>query len=489
MAFEIVTAASAQGAVDRPLDAKLSEWVSLLDYYDDAVDQGDYAPALTRALAASTHVRIPSGSYTFNSPVDYIENMNLVGPGYPLTDGAGGAVITANNGFLKNPTAGDPDPERRRFLLSNLEILGDGTAVCIDGPFGGRIENCFIRGFTNGVRNNNSFLSRYVRTSFRDCTIGINLATANACRIEDCLFGADCLTAVDLLGLAPLPDGQNSGTPIIICGNNVNMSNASGAPRTAMKLRGVIAGYGNYFEDFTPDGATSGNVFVELIVNRFENAGFTWVGNEMNGQGEAAHAFLINGSHALTCDANGVITANRMIGFTGNTIEFGANNRIENLRIFDNNSSVTVGNLDPRATCRPLAQIGFNGAVSIAGSTFVPLPITQTVALDTANGATAAANTYRVRKAGYHKLIVTLVFATTSLDYPDIQFRIQRVGAGTLAEAATGLVFSSGTTHATASLSAIVHLAVDDDLQVQARNGENAVSGALTVEYLGNGSS
>ena len=59
--------ATPTGAVNRPINEKLSESVSVLDFGADPTGVADSAPAFQAAIAASLSIYIPAGTYTIGT--------------------------------------------------------------------------------------------------------------------------------------------------------------------------------------------------------------------------------------------------------------------------------------------------------------------------------------------------------------------------------------------------------------------------------------
>lgn len=299
--------------------------VNIRRYYQTG-DGSNWSPALTRALADSACVYFPQGSYTFSTPVDYIQGMVLIGAKEMKTSGVGGTRITANNGFVKNS-----DTTRKQIILKNLLIQGNRTAssVAIGGPFGGTIEGCRIVGFDTLIENASGYLAQYIRCSFANAAFGINTADANGTVIENCHFNADVVVQVSTRDITPLT-GVNSGLPLTIRENNFNLSDAT---TVCLRLRGQLDIRCNYFEKF--NGSTL-NTMIDIEANRFDHQGLIIESNEMNGQGANCRGIYLNGSHLnLDCPTEGRITTNRMLGLA-TYIEYGPNNRIPGLKIYGN---------------------------------------------------------------------------------------------------------------------------------------------------------
>lgn len=300
--------------------------VNIRKFYETA-DGSNWSPALNRALAVSPHVDFPAGSYTFVTPVNYIQGMVLTGAKEMKSSAVGGTRITANAGWLKNDNT-----TRKQIIIRNFYVKGNRTVdvAAIDGPFGGVIEGCRLDGFESLVRNASGYLCQYIRNSFNDASFGINTADANGVVIEDNHFDTSVEIQITNRDVTP-QSGTNNGAPIYLRGNNFNTASIT---TVACKLRGLIIGHSNYFEDFT--GGPSAATFLDLEVNRFDEMGIDWRGNEMNGQGNGVTAIRINGSHAppLSNSCSGMIAQNRIIGCL-NEVIYGTNNRIPGLTVLD----------------------------------------------------------------------------------------------------------------------------------------------------------
>lgn len=476
----IATGANAQ---TRDSLDKLREWVSIKDF----VSGTDYATALERAMLAHDFIYFPPGTYTFSRRVNVLNGKVLTGPWD--NDDAVTINVTNSNGWLLNPN-GATVSDRRSVTIMNMTIDGNGSGVGIQGAFGGTFKNLRIQNFMKGIENDSSFLSNYINCSFDDCTTcALDLADSNAVRISDCWFSSTCHIHIDNTSLPAIAPGNNSGTPMILENNNMNHGTAGGTNRTSVKLRGNFTFRGNYYEDYST--STSNNVFLEVTVNRFDDGACEIAHNEMNGQGMATRAIQFVGSHSLSCAANGIVTRNRMIGFTANSpIRAGSpalpsNNHITNLRIFDNNIN-TIDNLNPLATYRPMADIGFDTLVGVTGATYTTLPITQDIILDNASGSVST-NTYRIRKEGIYEMQASVTFqATNGTNYPLAEFRLTRNGTE-IDTSPVGVIGTAGDNRVQAVLRWQGQANFGDDFQIQARNCQNVTRGKLIVTWKGNG--
>lgn len=460
------------GAVSRDEQDKMREWVSIKDFHNSATNGTNYSPALVAAMNASRFVFFPPGTYNFTTQVTFLDNVTLAGPQFKTGRGTAAVQINVNNsnGWLLNPNRATVD-DRRSLSLLNLKVVGNGGGIAVNGSGGHTFTNCAFINFQKGIENPSSFLSQYIRCTFDDCTLkGLDLADSNAVRIEDCWFASTCQTAIDNTSLPATPPGNNSGTPMIVNGNNINQGNAGGTNRVGVKLRGNFTFIGNYYEDYST--ATSNNTFLEVTVNRFDDGGFEIAHNEMNGQGVATTAIRFVGSHDLACKADGVVTRNRMIGFS-DTMHAGSaaspnNNFITHLRVFDNNVN-TISNLNERGVYKPMVDMGFTSTVSITGAD-VTLPIAAITYFDNCDGVVGAGNIARPRKDGIYE-----IHADVSLS-----------AGGNVWLEKNGVEIARST-NGNGSVGAIVSCADGDSITLHAGSGGNATRGRLRFKWEGNG--
>jgi hypothetical protein len=481
--------ASGGGAATRTLLAKLRETPAVTDYIQPG-DAGDLSLAITRALAAGTNLRIPplagGGEYTMNSPIPFVDGMNIVGAnGWTLTSVGPMTRIYCPNGIALNGNT-----TRKRIYFKNVEFRGPGAASAVDGivgVFGGRVEECRFAGFRNHIRNASSFLSRYVRNSFYECSQNaISLADANGAKVEDNHFDASVHCHLSMLDETPVT-GNNNGYPIVIRGNNSNLSTVTGGNQVAFKLRGIVKFVDNYIEDFSP--AVSGNEFVHVLVNRFDNCGLEITGNEMNGQSKATCAIRIYGSHSLDCRANGIISRNRWLGMVtgdvlGGTVADPTLNNITYLRIFDNSTPTDIIGFNPVSRYRPMSTLGWDNNPSIAGATFLQMPISENVLYD--NATMSVSNQGRARKAGVYNISGAVTVQTTASNY-EVEYELRK-GAVVLYSGTHSLRFGANPTNVAITLPKLkVDFAVSENLTLWMRNGQTAPKGVIDMEWVGDG--
>lgn len=469
--------------------------MSILDFLLPA-DSGNHSLALARALTISVNVFFPDGSYNFPTAVDYVQGMRLFGGSRCHSNGTGGVQITAPNGFVKNANT-----TRKQIVVMNMQIDGDGTAAAlIDGPFGGDIDGVRFEntaaGAANGyaIRNASAYLLRIRHCAF-DAGIGtaIALADPNGTEITNCWFDGDIECHIDNTTLTP-QSGANFGSPLMLMNNNFNMSGtfANTIGGSSCKLRGALLILNNYWEDFSTGTSWAGKM-LDITVGRFDGGTLTVMHNEMNGQGNAGTvAIYLNGTHSGTLRniCCGEISRNRIYGCT-NEIEFGPNNYIPQLKIYDNgtpSTQPTIANANPRAIYRPIYAASFDTATSISGSTYVVLPLTEDISINNSEANTTATS-FIARRTGYYRITAVVTVSSTANSYPSIDLQLwDQTNSAELCLSQGALVYASGTTYSQLTLNFIVNAEVDNQqFRLRMRNGQTALRGHFTAEFLGDG--
>lgn len=448
-------------------------------------------------MVASKNIYFPEGTYTFNTAVQYTASgYRLFGAGLVQSNGAGAAAINAAAGFLANNNT-----TRKQIVVKNLRIDGMGTATAlIDGPFGGDIQGCWFSRAGYGIRNASAYLLRIRHCAFEAgiTTAAIALADANGTEVTNCYFDADILCHIDMTSLTP-QSGANFGSPMVIMKNNFNMSGsfASTIGGSSCKLRGALYIVANYWEDFSTTTSWAGKM-LDITVGRFDGGTLIVELNEMNGQSNTGTvAIYLNGTNSGTLRnrAAGRICHNRIYGCPGGDIVFGTNNYITDLQIYDNGEptvpdSLNIVNELGRGIYRPIYAASFDTATSISGATYVVLPITEDIAINNSDAATTATS-FIARKQGYYRITCVVTVSSTASSYPTIDMQLWDQTAGVELLLTQGaLIYASGTTYATMTLNYIVNCTVDNNqYRIRMRNGQTALRGHFTAEYLGFGRS
>lgn len=470
------------GAVLRSFQSKVRDLVVMVPDYYVSGDGNDYYPALVRAYAYSKTLAFPPGSFNVNTPLPYTTDCTIIGAG----PNDGGTIINAPNGFLKNSST-----TRKHLYISNLMIQGSGTGIGISGPFGGFIRNCAIDNYVSCIENASAYLSHYERVSFLSASaFGLSVADFNGSSVRDCYFDAHVKCHISTMDVTPL-SGTNNGIPFVLADNNHNVAGSVFPNNSYLRLRGQFAMRDCYFEDFST--AASGICMVEVQVNQFDKVGCTFENNLFNGQGYSKCAINFWGSTALRCDSFGSVSENRIQGFNGDSqsagilfgkIADGTNNHIFGIQFLNNQFSgnrVNFGNQQVNYIYRPLAHGNSAASTTIAGSTYVALPIGDNIVTDTAGGLSTS--TYTIRKDGIYRLSCSLIARSTSGNYPNIGAGIFL--AGTEVEFADcSINFQSNPTQQMMTLDTIVACTANQAVQVKAHNGQTINNVSFSAEWI-----
>lgn len=492
--------AAGPNAVTRTQTNKARDWVSLNDYVD-AADGGDHSLSLARAMVASRNIYVPDepdagGDWNFANPTQYTaNNYRIFGASICQSSGSGGPNIVAPNGFLENNNT-----TRKQLYVANLKLDGDGTApALIGGPFGGDIHGVRFANALKAIENASAYLLRIRHCAFEaGLGTGIDLADPNGTEITNCYFDADIVVHIDNTTLTPL-SGANFGSPLVIMRNNFNMSGtfASTVGSSSCKLRGNLYIVANYWEDFSTGTSWAGKM-LDITIGRFDGGTLIVEANEMNGQGNTGTiAINLNGTHSGTLRnrAAGRICHNRIYGCPSGDIVFGTNNYITDLQIYDNGeptipNSLTITNENPRGIYRPLYASSFDTSTSISGSTYVVLPITEDIAINNSEANTTSTS-FIARKQGHYRITCVVTVSSTSASYPNIDMQLwDQTASAELLLTQGALIYNTGTTYGQLVLNTIINCTVDNNqYRIRMRNGQNAVRGHFTAEYLGDGRS
>lgn len=454
----------------------------------------DYSAAVTRALAVSKSLCWPRGKFTINTAIPMTENMSIAGdPGSyygQSSDTSTGTQLYCPNGFLLNPTKGSG--ARIHMAVRDLYILGNSTGkTAIDGEMGGWVRNCKFSGWGDAVNNPNSFITRYVDLYFDTCSgTCLHLANFNGGTIRRCLFNTSCKCHIDttLASTAGTNTGQGYPFTITECVFNANGS-GSQANGSLVILRGIFQFENNYLEDFS--GAASGITFVEVVISKYDNATFSVCHNEMNGHGKNLYNVMV---HAVTSPVNwgqGEIAWNRWGATAGNVdVHFGdrsatTNASVESVLVHDNGAVSVIENGN---VFRGIAHTRYAASpgISIAGSTFVQLPIgtdATTVALDS-RGALGTGN-YTIGRDGVWRVLCIITARTAGTT------NYNNVGGGIFVN---GTQVEFGNCQLVANASAVVQDTIvlectqafskGDVINVKANNGDTVSNIIFTVQWI-----
>jgi len=116
--------ATPTGAVNRPINEKLAEQVSVLDFGADPTGVADSTTAFTNAQTASKNVFIPAGTYLLNG-LRILHGVSLIGAGYNDT-----ILVQANIGTPAINCTSDVTVGQLGYLnLSNFSVQGKAGAT------------------------------------------------------------------------------------------------------------------------------------------------------------------------------------------------------------------------------------------------------------------------------------------------------------------------------------------------------------------------
>ena len=110
------------GAINRPINKKLAETVSVLDFGADSTGATDSSAAFQAAVNAAKFVLVPQGTYLINTTVNIPTQVNLIGQGmYNVSN-----IIVNNDITCFNIT--------NNVTLKNLFITHTGDGIIVNAP-------------------------------------------------------------------------------------------------------------------------------------------------------------------------------------------------------------------------------------------------------------------------------------------------------------------------------------------------------------------
>lgn len=462
----------------RTFQAKVRDFMVMVPDYYIASDGNDYYPAMVRAYAYSKTLGFPAGSFNVNTPLTYTTDCVIVGAG----PDSGGTIINAPNGFLKNNGT-----TRHHLNISNMLIQGTGTGIAISGPFGGFLSYVSMDSYSTHVENASAYLSHYWRCNFtRGSSFGLNVADFNGSSVIECYFDAYTKCHISLLDITP-QSGTNNGVPFLLQNNNHNISGNQFQNISALRLRGQFEMRDCYIEDF--GSSADGLCMVEVEVGQFDKLGCSIHNNLFNGHGHPKCGIAFWGSTNVRCDCFGSVYENKVSGFATSPILFGkpsdgTNNHIAGIQFLNNQFDPSVTNYvnqDAHYIYRPIAHGNSSASTTIAGATYVTLPIGSNIVIDTAGGM--GSTQYVVRSNGIYRISCSLIARSTSGSYPNIGAGI--FVAGTEVEFANcSINFQSNPTEQMMTLDAIMPLTTNQIVQVKAHNGETINNISFSIEWI-----
>lgn len=159
------------GAVNRPINLKLQEFISVLDFINvaDVGTNNNVTYAFTAAIATLKNVYVPPGSYHLSGNLTLNQNQVLYG------DNRSTSIL------YSSITTGNFITASLGARVQNLGIIGvwtpnsNNTSVGLYGGFGGYfdggVSNCFIQYFYIGLSASNS-IQTFENNIFTNCNYG-----------------------------------------------------------------------------------------------------------------------------------------------------------------------------------------------------------------------------------------------------------------------------------------------------------------------------
>ena len=166
------------GAVNRPINLKLQESISVLDFINesDIGTTNDVTYAFTNAIATLKNVYIPSGTYYLTGNLTLNQNQILYGNN------------RSNTILNSSITTGNFITAAFGARVENLQIVGvwiansSNTSVALYGGFGGfydgGVYSCLIQKFYIGINASNS-VQTFENNLFQYCMYGYKSASIN----------------------------------------------------------------------------------------------------------------------------------------------------------------------------------------------------------------------------------------------------------------------------------------------------------------------
>ena len=446
----------------------------------------DCLSAFEDAVAVGNSVYVPDtgdNAYYISAPIASAQNMALFGTAEGQIASDRCSRIYAPEGFLVNETA-----SRHIISLENIEVYGQGRAVAgkigISGQFGGALKGVYLRGFDVLMQNNMAYLLDFVRCKFEDANIGLYLSTANETNVVRCFFQSTCLKPIDTYNLTPGAGGSKAALPFSVTGTNFNF----GASAVPSVFSGQLIFTGNYSEVFaTLVGSTA---LYEYVAMRFANATIYVADNHLNGQARADRCWHIYSDNVSGAIIKGQITRNWMRGYNELPVLIGDKadfyNLVSGIDIFENQVTaspyISFDSTLYRVPKQQIALLVYDGSLSVAGTSFIPIPFT----VGTGFIAKIVGTSYRVYEPGLYRITADVVLSYNGA-YRGCESRIVVNGLatenGTYIQTLPAVV-TGGANYNTMHLEGLAVLAAGDDVQISVRNGELVTKARMTIELI-----
>ena len=172
------------GAINIPINQKLAQYVSVVDFGADPTGTNDSATAIQNAInyAATTTgaVIFPAGTFLIGTALSLVGlEVAIYGAGTKNTIIKANATLTNMFNIVESTDGTQP---YKTFVISGMSLNGNGTttnAINIDYRHQFIIEKCAIYNCSYGITAANSYLGTYKNLTIQASTTGLNLVGSN----------------------------------------------------------------------------------------------------------------------------------------------------------------------------------------------------------------------------------------------------------------------------------------------------------------------
>lgn len=216
------------GAVNIPINIKLAESLSVIDFGADPTGVADSTTAIQNAInaAATTtgYVIFPVGTFKITAPLSIVGlNVNLIGAGqFKTIIKASGTLTTIIDASSATEDVYDG------FSIVNLTLDGNSTTTTgINIKFRHRfiIDHLVIQGVQYGITAESAYIGHYYYTRITATTTSLNfVGSCHASLIEKCTLVSFTAFGV-VINNAALGDGNNA---MLFLNNDIEYSGTGG---------------------------------------------------------------------------------------------------------------------------------------------------------------------------------------------------------------------------------------------------------------------
>lgn len=441
----------------------------------------DDTAAIQAAIdSGADRVFLPLGKYRVTAPIQLRTGLLVEGQ-KPFQSGRDGVKIVAEGQasvFLAGATS------RLFFDVRNLWIVGTGVEVGLNGQFGGRLDHVHFENLATGVNNPMGYWTQHVRCRFTDCGLGIFLDVANNAILDTPFFNR-CKVG------AHIKNGFSVG--LLGVGANVNHAQTD----TVLRLDATSFDLVNsYFEAWPTAGYPLSATFVDVVLNKFAAPNFAIRNCDFDAKNSMSHLIRMGlqpDQVAVTGIVDGEICHNRLGNPQISPFVYGEGNGFSGVKYYGNTIGGSVTTLDTNkhpklGAFRPIASVSIPGGASIAGATFLEIPLSSGSAIfANTDGFSTNPNRFRVYRAGLYRVTANVIVSSAATAYRNVEIVLRRNGITQTTAVASLLNDGAGAAYQTVSVSAVLDCAYGSDIHLYGRNGETVHGGTFVAEYLGDG--